>query len=142
MGYTQDKLSEHRRDNNLYYQRNKQKCLERARKYRKRNRQEINQKRRQSKVKERWEVLSHYSNGVPKCACCGIRNYEFLSIDHINNDGAKHRKKVPSSQLYQWLRLNKYPEGFQVLCFNCNLAKGFYGMCPHKKPVVIWRERN
>ncbi len=24
--------------------------------------------------------------------------------------------------------------GFRVLCFNCNLARGFYGVCPHEAP--------
>ena len=31
---------------------------------------------------------------------------------------------------YPW---EKYPPGYQVLCHNCNLAKGFYGSCPHQK---------
>jgi hypothetical protein len=26
---------------------------------------------------------------------------------------------------------NEFPDGFQVLCHNCNLAKGYYGECPH-----------
>lgn len=33
----------------------------------------------------------------------------------------------------EWQRKNNYPKGFQVLCHNCNLAKGFYGKCPHQK---------
>lgn len=77
------------------------------------------------------EVFSYYSNGKPKCACCGIYEIKFLSIDHIHDDGAEHRKKVPMSQLYRWLKRNNWPNGFQVLCMNCNFAKGHFGKCPH-----------
>jgi hypothetical protein len=24
-------------------------------------------------------------------------------------------------------------KGYRVLCHNCNLARGFYGYCPHEK---------
>lgn len=51
-------------------------------------------------------------------------------IDHINGGGTKHRKQI-GSHIYNWIKNNEFPEGFQVLCFNCNLAKGFYGVCPH-----------
>jgi len=83
--------------------------------------------------KIRLEVLVHYSQNPPKCACCGEIHIEFLSIDHINNDGAEHRKKIGKGELYSWLKKNKYPEGFQVLCMNCNISKGHYGYCPHQK---------
>jgi hypothetical protein len=26
-----------------------------------------------------------------------------------------------------------YPDTFQLLCHNCNLARGFYGTCPHQR---------
>ena len=26
---------------------------------------------------------------------------------------------------------NYYPKNLQILCHNCNMAKGFYGECPH-----------
>lgn len=29
------------------------------------------------------EVMSHYSKGSPKCACCGENEFIFLTIDHI-----------------------------------------------------------
>jgi hypothetical protein len=82
------------------------------------------------------EVLSHYGDCI--CACCGESNIEFLQIDHINNDGAAHRKSLGSSRLcghkfYRWLKRNGFPTGFQVLCSNCNMAKGFYGECPHER---------
>lgn len=70
------------------------------------------------------------------CSCCGETTIEFLSIDHINNDGAAHRRNIKNgygNKMYEWLHHNKYPPGFQVLCMNCNFAKGHFGVCPHKR---------
>lgn len=70
------------------------------------------------------------------CACCGENNYEFLSVDHINNDGHKHidknERRFAGTSLYLWLVKNNFPPGFQILCFNCNFSKGIYGICPHQ----------
>ncbi len=82
--------------------------------------------------KLRAEVLSAYGS---RCACCGETTPEFLTVDHINNDGAAHRKVI-KSKLYEWLRANSFPKaGFQLLCFNCNCAKGIHGQCPHTRGV-------
>lgn len=81
------------------------------------------------------EILSHYSNGTMTCACCGEKHIEFLTIDHINNDGAKHRKELANRiTLYDWLKKNKYPSGFRVLCYNCNCARNHCPekLCPHE----------
>jgi hypothetical protein len=80
-------------------------------------------------------VLEHYSNGVIECACCGEKEYRFMTIDHVNNDGAEHRKTVGSKYICSWLIQNNFPDGFQVLCANCNQAKrnGTMGICPHKE---------
>lgn len=80
-------------------------------------------------------AIQYYSGGTMRCTCCPketINPIEFLSIDHIGGGGNQHRKKV-GGNMYRWLKANNYPDGFQVLCFNCNLAEGFYGKCPHKK---------
>lgn len=82
--------------------------------------------------KIRTEVLIHYGGNPPKCKCCEENTKEFLSIDHINNDGKEHRKTVKASYLAPWIKKNNFPSGFQVLCYNCNLAKGFLGYCPHQ----------
>lgn len=76
-------------------------------------------------------VFKHYGE---QCSCCGQSEEMFLCIDHIDGGGNAHRKEVGSgSAFYQWLVRKNYPEGFQTLCFNCNMAKGFYGICPHQK---------
>ena len=76
-------------------------------------------------------VLDHYGG---KCACCGESEWAFLHIDHINDDGAEHRRRdSTAAAIYNWLRKNDFPPGFQVLCANCNLAKYHYGVCPHQR---------
>lgn len=77
----------------------------------------------------RLEILTHYSGGTPRCACCSECLLEFLAIDHIYGGGREHRRQV--KHFYSWLRRNNYPEGFRVLCHNCNFALGKYGYCPH-----------
>jgi hypothetical protein len=81
------------------------------------------------------EAFKHY--GGVRCICCGIEEPTFLSLDHINNNGAQHRKELgwASSGLnfYRWLKIHNYPDlGLQVLCHNCNIGKEINGVCPHK----------
>ncbi len=102
--------------------------------------------------KARMEVLQHYSGKeIPECSCCQETQFEFLQIDHINNDGAEHRRAIGMAQgdanqvkkekqrvsiggngFVYWLKKNNFPEGFQVLCANCHAGKTSLGTCPHK----------
>lgn len=87
-----------------------------------------------SLLKLKMEVFRHYSKEIPECACCKETEMKFLAIDHINGGGGKERRETKSKggqKTYRLLRKNKYPTGYQVLCHNCNMAKGFYGKCPH-----------
>jgi hypothetical protein len=96
--------------------------------------QTINVRTKKAHAKLRYETLQAYSEGEPECSCCGETILEFLGLDHVNNDGAAHRKEIGYHALamYRWARDNGYPPTLQVLCHNCNLAKGFYGRCPHQ----------
>lgn len=95
-----------------------------------------NRKRKQTRQRLREDVLIYYGNGKAICACCGETELAFLSIDHINGGGVAERKKVSNGRaggvFYSWLKKNSFPTGYQVLCHNCNQAKGAYGVCPHK----------
>ena len=94
----------------------------------------ISEKRQRNKL--RRLVIYNYSNGTNTCKCCGVNTFEFLTIDHINNDGAEHKRREEIKngiELYKWLKRNGYPKGFQVLCWNCNTAKHFHGVCPHQR---------
>jgi len=106
----------------LYYQQHKDNELSRVNKYRLTHRaywKEVN-------LLIKTEVITHYGNG--KCACirCGYDDIRALSIDHIDGNGAQHRRtiKVPSgNHFYRWLRKNNFPSGFQTLCMNCQWIK-------------------
>src|SRR3990167_2395221 len=78
--------------------------------------------------KQRLIAINKYGG---KCKCCNEKEIKFLSFDHIKGNGNKHRKII-GQKIVRWLKRNNYPKGFQILCHNCNLAKGFYGKCPHK----------
>lgn len=94
--------------------------------------EEYRKKDRERNYKTRIQCIEYYSNGLNQCACCNEKEVKFLSIDHIDGGGNKHRKEQKVGHIGQWLRARGYPIGYQVLCHNCNLAKGFYGTCPHK----------
>ena len=86
--------------------------------------------------RRKLEVLSYYSKGIPHCACCGIRELQFLTIDHINNDGKDYSQNIRRS-LYWYLKRSNFPKGYQVLCWNCNCAKRLSGSCPHNNKEVL-----
>lgn len=89
---------------------------------------------RKSANKRRMAALSYYSNGDIKCACCEDGHIEFLVIDHINGGGRKHRAEIGDGgqSIFSWLKKNNYPQGYRVLCHNCNSSLGHYGYCPHE----------
>jgi len=121
-----------------YYSQNKVRLRAKNREYARANRDRLNAQARDRHRQIRYEVLSYYSQGTLRCACCEIADYEFLTIDHANGDGAKHRRETPTvrTALAAWLRRNGFPEGFQVLCLNCNFARGHFGRCPCQKDAV------
>lgn len=83
----------------------------------------------ENQLQSKLKIVEQYGGAL--CSCCGETEIKFLTIDHIHNDGASHRKEIKN--FYCWLIANSYPEGFQVLCWNCNLGKYHNkGICPHK----------
>ena len=69
-----------------------------------------------------------------RCACpgCDVTEPAFLTLDHIDGKGAMHRRNHPGQrQIYNWVEKHGYPNGFQLLCANCHLAKSYRGGCPH-----------
>lgn len=66
------------------------------------------------------------------CECCGESESQFLSIDHVNNDGKQHRKDP--RKLHRWLASQPRQPDYRILCFNCNLgrARNREGICPHQ----------
>lgn len=104
---------------------------------------------------DKYKVLEAYGN---KCKCCEENNSLFLTIDHINNNGAIERKTIGSSRnLYKHIIKSNFPQdNYQLLCYNCNCCKGAYGKCYHQLikemdvpsisieeyKVIIWNNSN
>jgi hypothetical protein len=118
----------------IYRKKHPEKIKKLNRKYRKLHGEKYRENSRKRTQLERIKIINHYGG---KCECCGISDYRFLCLDHKNNDGYEHRKKVRAGySLHKWIKDNKYPDSIRVLCFNCNFGRAFYGgknkICPHK----------
>ena len=77
-------------------------------------------------------VLDHYGQKCNCCCGCSVTKFEHLTIDHKNNDGAKQRrdKKAHCGQAeYRRIIREGFPNDLQVLCWNCNCSKQYYGGC-------------
>ena len=137
------RMSSTKEYNQHYRQQHREYFIAYQRKYREEHKAELSvwhkeyyQKNRASSLaynKERhkslkMQVLNQYSiTQYPSCAKCGIDDVDVLCIDHINGDGAAHRKHIKSgNHLYTWLITNNFPEGYQVLCHNCNWKKSLW----------------
>jgi len=97
---------------------------------------------------KRLKIIQHYSKllsntNTPCCNCCGENSHtEFLAVDHITGKKQMdsepelvklgYSSKLQSLPLHNWIIRHDFPVGFQILCSNCNMAKGFYGKCPHE----------
>lgn len=113
-----------------YYLDNKEETMKRTSLYAKENKSKHNTWGTKAKNKLKSEVFSVYSCGDPKCKNCDESEIGVLTIDHVAGNGADHRNELFGSnvsgcgyKMYQWLKRNNYPEGFQVLCFNCQYRK-------------------
>jgi hypothetical protein len=83
-----------------------------------------------------FDLLGH------ECACCGESEEIFLTLDHVHNDGADHRRELGSQhggsstdKVWRWLVKNPdQVDRFQILCYNCNCGRRDNGgVCPHQK---------
>lgn len=98
----------------LYYQNNKAAVGIRNKNYR---------------IKLKADVIIAYGG---ECSCCGELEPDFLTVEHIDKDGKVHRQRV--TNVYRDLRDRGYPkEGYTIHCFNCNIAKSLFGICPHQR---------
>jgi len=86
------------------------------------------------RTKRRRRFIETYGG---KCTCCGLNNWQFLTLDHIEDDGSVDRNVRSDYQIYNCAINNYQPNRYQVLCANCNCAKQWYGECPHKEGGVF-----
>lgn len=74
-----------------------------------------------------------------KCVCCGEKEHAFLTLDHIEGGGNKHRQRLrtkgknPTRVIRQELKEQGWPKDkYRLLCMNCNHATRHSKKCPHK----------
>lgn len=84
----------------------------------------------QRSYKRKWnknlknQVFEYYCDSKEfKCMKCGFSDIRALTLDHIEGQGNKHRKDV--GYVYRWVVKNDFPEGFQILCMNCQFVKKY-----------------
>jgi hypothetical protein len=96
------------------------------------NRERYNAAKSEYRFKLKVAAISHYSNGAMSCARCGFNaDIDALCLDHINDDGAEHRKQLSISgrgtingtTIYERFKALGWMDGLQVLCANCNTIK-------------------
>lgn len=103
----------------------------RTQEWRKANREKARELSRRYWRQLREQMIEAYGAA---CACCGEKNPKFLALDHTNGDGSEERRKsgkpFSNANIIKQLRRDGWPKGrHQLLCHNCNCARGFYGSC-------------
>jgi len=89
-------------------------------------------------IRLRSEMLNAYGH---KCQCpggCDVTEYEFLTLDHTNDNGAEHRAIVgfDGNAMCRWLKERGWPkDDFRLLCYNCNNAIWHRGYCAHETKI-------
>ena len=98
-----------------------------------------NPTKRQLQCKEikrslKLECLSHYGD----ICFCGEDNLTLLTLDHVNDDGAEHRRNI-NQNFYTYLRQNNFPNDppLQVLCIKCQYRKMYDENGKRKKRPTI-----
>jgi hypothetical protein len=78
----------------------------------------------------RAEVFKWYGAA---CACRGERDMRMLSLDHVQRNESDERK-VYRAVRDMW-KNHEMSERYQLLCLNCNQAKGSGPECSHMREV-------
>lgn len=98
--------------------------------------------RESDSVKTKRAAIEAYGG---RCYCCGVDELNFLALDHVNGDGAEHRRllkeeglcKGSGEHFYRYLRRFGWPNvpPLRVACHNCNSATTYGRTCPHRLEV-------
>lgn len=93
--------------------------------YREKNRAKINAYSTARRMRWKQTILDRYGN---QCAICGFNDMRALQLDHINDNGSQERKDLGSQKFsgvkfYEYLIKQGLPDGYQILCANCNNIK-------------------
>jgi hypothetical protein len=111
----------HRVEANGYGKKNYPKYKESKREY-----------QRRLTTKYKTTFLEMYGNA---CSCCGEAIYDFLTIEH--KQGQEKLTRRTGLVAYRDAVKEYRPDLYEVLCWNCNCAKGKLGYCPHRPPETV-----
>jgi hypothetical protein len=101
---------------------------ERQAHWRKTNSEKSRENVRRAWQKMRDVIYDHYGR---VCRGCGESDPDTLTLDHINNDGAKHRRGLRNYRSrcmvqilhHEWKKTGHWRTDIQTLCANCQLRK-------------------
>lgn len=86
--------------------------------YKDKHKRYLNQARYRKRLRD--AVLA-FLGGV--CVKCGFSDKRALQVDHVNGGGMKEKRSIGDSAMY--LKILGNPDGYQILCANCNWIKRF-----------------
>lgn len=89
---------------------------------------------KQHQVELRAEFIKEYGGF---CVCCGEDEEQFLTVEHLNHDGAEHREAVGANVLPDLKRRGWPKDTITIMCMNCNWGRRFGGECPHSKFKLV-----
>ena len=112
------------------YKINRQKRIDSTMKHRMKNKEAFLEYTKNHRLKIRSKVLELYGG---KCSCCNESIEPFLTMDHIQRDGHKHRKGIGSIGTYREMIRNVDHSKYRILCMNCNWAIRGGKVCPHQQ---------
>jgi hypothetical protein len=76
---------------------------------------------RQRARDERLRLIKEFGG---TCTSCGETDPIVLTFDHVQNDGANHRRTVRGKNIIDLVK--SAPEKYQLLCQNCNWRKEYW----------------
>jgi hypothetical protein len=118
----------HRQARKDWTERNRERERLKAAEYHQKHRARINGRITERRRTMRAEIMERLGG---KCQCCGETEPVFLTIDHVQGDGAQVRKLRRHLVHKMILDEGCPPDRYQILCWNCNSAKHLLGVCPH-----------
>lgn len=134
-----------------YMEKNKEKNEAYQKEYRAANKEKIQEYNEQYWIdnKEKLNESNKYFRTVlkvkfvelygGKCNCCGEPDIDFLTLDHVQNDGKTDRGSYKGNYRAYKKAISAFtPDIYQVLCYNCNHAKhNNGGVCPHQRKAMV-----
>jgi hypothetical protein len=80
---------------------------------------------------DRLIVFNHYGQ-ICAWPDCGVTDRDLLTLDHVNNDGAKERIR----DIYSRVIAHGFPAAFQILCWNHQWKKRMLVLRGEQVPIM------